>query len=325
MIKSITNIFQPNLLLILGGAVLVLALYFIIISIKWRKRSATAEAPKEPWPRSKPLGLKERLLPITVFGAIIAAAAYLALKPAPPQYNGETELITIFDVSASMQVAEGREQTTRLDIAKKKINSFIGREKPRKSALILMAGSSFWAMPLSNNIITFERFLAAATTFSISDSGTALAPALELLAEDFCQSKHYCHLEKPLVVLIVSDGEIFDRVPKSLLKRLTDAGFTFIFAAIGEKAAPVPSFDLEGKISGFRVQLNGRPQLSEPNPTLLKDLAQVSGGLFVAQSADIPQVRAILDKPIPQILYSKQLLLLAAWLLALMWLFLRRS
>ena len=87
----------------------------------------------------------------------------------------------------------------------------------------------------------------------------------------------------------------------------------------------MPSFDLEGHISGFRVKLNGQPQLSEPNPELLADLAKVSGGLFVAPSADIPPLKAFLDKPIPQILYSKDLLLMAAWLLALISLFLRRA
>ncbi len=234
-------------------------------------------------------------------------------------------MVTILDVSASMQVREQSGQITRLEMAKKKVKQFIKREKPQKSGLILLAGSSFWAMPLSNNIITFERFLDAATTFSISDSGTALTPALEILAEEFCENKHYCRLEKPLVVLLLSDGEIFDEVPRALIKKLTTAGFTFIFAAIGEEAAPVPSFDLDGNISGFRVKLNGQPQLSEANPELLQDLAKVSGGLFVAPSADIPPLKAFLDKPIPQILYSKERLLMAAWLLALISLFLRRA
>ncbi len=323
MINYLLSSVQLNKLALFAILLIGLILYWWLMARKWHRRSGTPDKPAESWPRARSITLKERFLLVIVLLAISALMLHLSLKTAPPPYAGAFDLVTILDVSASMQVVENKDKITRQERAKQLALDFIAQEKPARSALMLLAGTSFWAMPMSDNMDTFAHFLAAASPFSISDSGTTLKPALELLAEEFCPTSGPCRLARPLVVLLLSDGEIFDEPPRSLIRRLKESGIIFVFAALGKEAAPVPSFDIRGQISGFRVQLNGLPQLSEPNQQLLKELAQMSGGFFWPDGANLPDVNQVLAKPIPRILAYKDLFLLAAFILSFVWLLLR--
>jgi len=118
------------------------------------------------------------------FGLIFLGIAVLApawgLKEKTIEKKGLDILFTL-DVSKSMNAldfSDNRQYISRLDAAKYLIKNFVSKRKNDRFGLVLFAGESYPASPLTFDHTVFLNFLNNASSNDIGKQGTNLANAI---------------------------------------------------------------------------------------------------------------------------------------------------
>ncbi len=175
-------------------------------------------------------------------------------------------LILMVDVSQSMFCPDG--SPTRIDQARSFIRSILPQLAGSPVSVIYFAGDAQVGSPLTTDIQAIYLFLDSIVPAMTAEPGTRATP-LESVVRDLVAEVTSRQTSRKQIGLLFSDGEFFDS-NRGFRSWLSDQNSLTLFTfPCGKGESPVPKFDLSGPYPGA---------ISKPNPAILKELAESTGG-----------------------------------------------
>lgn len=219
-----------------------------------------------------------------LFAMRCAAIACLIVVIARPQTHDSwnktnvegTDIVLVMDISGSMQAADlGRQN--RLEVAKKVASQFVNARQNDNMGLVLFAGESFSAVPLTSDRAMLANYIGGVKVGLISADGTAIgdgiASAINRIKDGQAVSKS---------IILITDGTNNAGVvaPETAAEIAKDLGvkvYTIGVGAIGSEQA-VPYKDEHGNTLGVF--------LTAPiDDKALTQIASMTGGKYFAAAS----------------------------------------
>jgi Ca-activated chloride channel family protein len=207
--------------------------------------------------------------------AIIALAGPTWEKLPQSVYQKETALVIALDLSRSMDAADLK--PSRLTRARHKIADILNLRQEGQTALVVYAADAFTVTPLTSDVDTILALLPDLETGLMPAQGTRADRAFKLALELF-ENSGITRGD----VLLVSDG-VSDLEVKRVETLLAEKpGQRVSVLAVGTReGGPVPL-----KNGGFLKDSDGAIVITSMQDDNLHRIAQSSGGVFAAISAD---------------------------------------
>jgi len=202
--------------------------------------------------------------------------------------EGRDVLIAI-DISRSMLASD--EKPNRLHLIKEKVRKLLSNLSCERVGLVLFSGASLIQCPLTKDYHAFFMFLDQVGVESISSGSTSLDQPIQSALKVFQDVS----TEATKLLILFTDGEDFGGNVRDLQSRIQEEKLCIITCGVGSlHGAPVPILDQEGKQIGYEKDDENQIIMSCLNETLLQQLAQDSGGIYVHiksdQDSDLVQI-----------------------------------
>ncbi|HET9237779.1 MAG TPA: VWA domain-containing protein [Oligoflexus sp.] len=211
---------------------------------------------------------------------ILTAVAALILALARPRYGFEwkdvkkhgADVVIVLDVSRSMNAADI--DPSRLVRAKREIMDLMKVVHGDRLGLVLFAGVGFIQCPLTQDMNAFSLFLEQVDSDSIPVQGTSMGQAIRLGMQALQDGTEAGSVGKAMI--LISDGEDQDTDPLVAAKAAAGQGIAIHTISVGGQGAPIPLPD-----GGFLKDESGSLVVSHPDETILRQIAEASGGHFL--------------------------------------------
>ena len=298
MMRALRGTFvSPEALLVTLALALVLGLALALASRSARKRLealvSRALAPRVGI-RSARVGnavtVVLSLLTLLGVGAALARPRWGA-KQEKAERRG-ADVVLLVDTSTSMRAADVA--PSRWVLARQAASSLLERLGGDRVALIACEGEAQTLVPLTLDTAATGLFLDALEPGIGAKPGTSIAAAVNAASELFpagAVTGKNC--------VLISDGEDLEGGVDEAIDRAKREGIVIHTVFVGGKGAPVPEFDVAGRVSGYKMNETGSPILSKPDPDLMRKVAAATGGSFTTVSTghtDLDGVAALIDK-----------------------------
>lgn len=186
------------------------------------------------------------------------------------------DIMILVDVSPSMKVQDV--EPDRLERARREILDFLRVVEGDRVGLVAFSGAAFIQCPLTLDYVALQMFLDSLEPDLVPVPGTDLGAAIETGVSSFDFNS-----ETDKVILIITDGEDNEDRGIHAAEKAAEKGVKIFVFGIGDTSGgPIPVS--EGK-SGFRKDDDGNLILSRLNEDSLKEIASLTGGLYVRSMA----------------------------------------
>jgi len=281
---------QPNLL---WGLLAIPVIYLLWRYLNFRRQRRLkrfvdpAQWPtltRTVWSRSRVWRL--RLAALAILLAVVAAAG--------PQYGTEllevermgADLVIALDISGSMQAEDFR--PTRLDAAKRAVQSLVAGLKGDRVGLVAFAGAAVIMCPLTSDYGALDLFLSLAKPGYIPQPGTNIGDALELSGRLLKESTN-----RDKAVILITDGEDHAGGIDDEISNLVSLGVKVYAVGIGSpEGSLIPEYDANGTIKGYKKDRAGNLVQTRLDAATLQKIAEQTGGRFFQVD---PQGRSMED------------------------------
>lgn len=212
---------------------------------------------------------------------VILAIALLILAAANPQVGTKLQevkqtgidVFICLDVSLSMSAEDIK--PNRLEKAKYQISNLIQKLKGDRIGLIIFAGQAYIQFPLTTDYPAANLFLNAVDFNSVPQQGTAIAAAINMAVQSFDTAS----TQKAIV--IITDGEDHEGDIESAVENAVDKGIKIYTIGLGSPdGAPIPVYDEQGNLRGFKTDNQGNTVLTKLNEQILKEIANKGDGAY---------------------------------------------
>jgi len=223
--------------------------------------------------KTQSMRLRRRLKITLLCGAVACLAIDLA-KPSVLYRTVITkpaDVALLLDVSQSMLASDVK--PTRLGAAKLAVKTYLGRFEGARLALVIFAGESLLAVPLTEDKKTFNEYLDLVNTRTIPVQGTNMASALSLAGQSLPTSSN-----RARIIFLVTDGEDHEKGSLKAAKGLERAGIKLFILGVGTSHG---SF-IPDAAGGFKKDKQHRIVVTRCQPRFLDSLARAGGGFFTA-------------------------------------------
>lgn len=233
-----------------------------------------------------------------LFGLRLLALAALITALARPQIgrmNDSTEaegidIVVTLDLSGSMRALDlstREDMVTRLDAAKRVVDSFIDQRQFDRIGLVAFAANAYVVSPLTLNHDWLKRNLDRLELGEIDGGGTAIGTALGASVNRLRD-----HDARSRIVILLTDGEnnVGSLSPIAAAEVAKTLGVKVYTIATGKKGrVPIPETDRSGRIvrnsEGVPVY-RGRSDMSNYDEAELTEIAELTGGRFFSATED---------------------------------------
>lgn len=230
---------------------------------------------------------------LMVFGLISLFIALIRPQWGVKQHVVEQmgrELFIGLDISRSMLSSDIKPH--RLAFAKSKIRRLIKLLEAERVGLLVFSGDALIQCPLTRDTAAFNLFLDAVDAETISSGTTALDQALSKIITVF-NSMPTC---KDKVVVMFTDGEDFSSNLSAVKTKVHEMGIHIFTYGVGtEQGAPIPVIDEYGKSVGHQKDAQGNVIISRLNFGILKNLAEESGGTYIAPTQNDDDLNLLVE------------------------------
>ncbi len=219
------------------------------------------------------------------FACAATSIVCMALSLSEPRVIGQPDpgttegidLVLALDVSGSMRAADFR-PNDRLFVAKQVIEEHLLVRTQDRMGLVVFAGEAFTQAPLTHDRALLRTILAGVRTGVITD-GTAIGDGLGL---SLARMKASTAKTKGIILLTDGDNNAGSLAPESAAELAKEMGVKVFPILVGRGGSvPFPQgTDVFGATRYVNVDM-------PTNPTLLKKIAEMTGGSFF--SATDPQ------------------------------------
>ena len=178
------------------------------------------------------------------------------------------------DVSLSMKAEDIK--PNRLQKAKYEISNLIRRLRGDRIGLIIFSGQAYIQFPLTTDYSAANLFLSAVDVNSIPQPGTAIGQAISLAISSF----NYETATQKVVVLI-TDGEDHEGDLTQPLNDAKEKDIKIYTIGLGSaEGVPIPVYDSNGNISGFKKDASGSVVLTKLDEQTLMNIPSQGDGKF---------------------------------------------
>ena len=208
----------------------------------------------------------------------LVAYVFLVFALANPQWGFKKEKVKVensdifiaLDISSSMNATDI--SPTRLEKAKRFVESLIESRKGDQLGLILFAGNAYLQMPLTSDYAAATLFVKSANTDMAGTQGTAIGEAVDLARRSITDKE-----KSQRALIIITDGEDHDEDALSKVSSAVDDGWNVFTVGVGtEEGGFVPVMS-EGR-EEFKTDEEGNPVTTRINVSLLKEIADAGNG-----------------------------------------------
>jgi Ca-activated chloride channel homolog len=242
---------------------------------------------------------RAKLVPMALWGLRLAAVALIVVALARPQwgqtYMEETQMgvdiMLALDISGSMR-AEDFQPGNRLVAAKQVIDTFVAKSEGNRLGLVIFAGRSITAVPLTTDHAVLRETLAKVDFTSIKQDGTAIGDAignsLYRLKEENTKGR---------VIVLFTDGENNSGYldPQKAAGMARVKGVRIHTIAVGKPGgAPIPLINAFGQKVYLRNS-EGQLILPQIDEAVLKRIADITGGRYF-RATDTDTLRQVYDE-----------------------------
>ena len=176
------------------------------------------------------------------------------------------DLFIAIDLSKSMDATDL--PPSRLEVAKKRIIQFLEEMKGNRFAIILFAGESYLAMPLTTDYMSAISMVSSLNTGQIATQGTYIEGAANIALETKKRMG-----EGDAIFLLLTDGEDHEDGASSAVEKLSDNGFDVFIAGVGTEQGS----NILGS-EGVLTDEDGNVVRTQLNLDLIKEMARKSNG-----------------------------------------------
>jgi Ca-activated chloride channel homolog len=235
--------------------------------------------------------------PFIKFTFLLLGLVMIILAAARPQMGTRleeikregVEIIIALDVSNSMLAQDIR--PNRLERAKQSIQRMTDRLVNDKIGLIVFGGKSFVQVPLTTDYTITKAMTAVVSPDMVPVQGTAIGSAIALAKSSFSQTEGTSR-----VLIIISDGENHEDDPVEAAKLASDEGIVIHTVGIGDpRGTPIPLPGGSAR-TDFLTDTEGKVVMTKLDETTLKQIASVSGGVYVRASGSDLGLNNILNE-----------------------------
>ena len=229
----------------------------------------------------------------------LLAFTLLTLAAANPQKGNGTEtikseglnVILALDISKSMYAEDIA--PNRLENAKHFIRKLVEINPGNRYGLVVFAGSAFIQVPLTNDYATLLNIMEETTPEIISEQGTAIADAIELVG-NFGKNETSGARR---VALIISDGEDHQGEAIAKAKSINEEDKLTIYTlGVGSvTGAPIPITTPFGELD-YVADEEGKKVLSRLNPEALNQIAEAGGGYYFSLASFDSSLKGLTDQ-----------------------------
>ena len=229
-----------------------------------------------------------RTMRLARFSLWFVGVALIIVALSRPQWGSEIEIVeqrgvqlmVVLDVSRSMLSEDVK--PTRLDRAKLEISDLISQLKGDTVGIVLFSGASFIQFPLTADYATARTYLSSAGPHAITRQGTAIGEAIATAMGGFNDLR-----VSQKVIIIMTDGENHEGDPFEAAGEAAAEGAVIYTVGFGSpEGVPVPAYDEQGNVIGYRQDAEGQPVLSRLDEGALQRIAEAGGGRYFR--ADTP-------------------------------------
>ena len=216
--------------------------------------------------------VKHKIGKALVFSGVVLCLVALAR----PQTTVRTDFILqrgvdiamLLDVSGTMQSVDF--EPNRLEVARNTIDEFVAGRPSDRVSLVIFAGTAFTRIPLTLDHNVVRESLAAVTSDSINQDGTAIGMAISVGVNRLKKSDAASR-----IMILVTDGDnnagAIDPITASNLARELDIRIYTI--GVGGDTLIMP-------VQGFGGRTQYRQYQGGFDEALLKRIAETTGGLY---------------------------------------------
>jgi Ca-activated chloride channel family protein len=234
---------------------------------------------------------------------MLAALAFLVLGAARPQAGAKLvqverrgiDAVIALDVSLSMDATDVL--PSRLERSKQEIRELLNGLRGDRVGILIFSGSSFPLCPMTLDVAAANLFLDAVRTDVLPDPGTNLEEALRgarsMLDAELGETRGRA-------VILFTDGESHLGDALAAARTLKDDGVPVLTVGVGTpNGEPIPIFDAQGALVGYKKDRAGAVVLSRLDEALLGGIAGTTGGnAFPAtlQGREVGEILRFLDR-----------------------------
>ena len=211
---------------------------------------------------------------------------FLVLALARPQWGDKeeqidresAEIIVALDISKSMLAQDI--SPNRLERAKFMLLNIIEVNAGNRMGVIVFSGTAMWQCPMTYDLEALKMFMQDINVEQLPVGGTQISDAIILAANAAEKTP-----SSSKILLLISDGEDHDSKINEALNKAKDSGLKIISVGIGSKeGSPI----LDPATNRYITDNNGDTVVSKLNPTVLRKIAEQSGGqYFETEGRDI--------------------------------------
>lgn len=200
-------------------------------------------------------------------------------------------VMVVLDVSASMDAQDVN--PSRLEQAKFAVRDLFTALAGNELGLVLFAGQAIIQFPLTTETGAAESFLNAVSTRSMTRQGTVIDAAIRSAVRGFEVGRSGTQ-----VIILVSDGEDFEGDPLRAADEAREQGITIYALGVGGtgEGAPIPVYDANGQIAGYKSEADGNLALSRLNEVVLQQVVERAGGRYWHLDGGGDSVRALVNE-----------------------------
>lgn len=194
------------------------------------------------------------------------------------EYYHGLDIVLAFDVSRSMDLKDGGNGLSRLDVARQAALSLIEARPDFRYAVTLGKGKGVLGIPLTDDEEALINMIGVLSSDAISATGTNLQDLLELSIRAFPE-------ESPgkKRIILFTDGEDTRGSLASMEKVLQVKGIGVLAVGVGSATGlPVPGSDG----TAFLRRPDGSPVISQLREPVLQEFAELTGGYYWNASRD---------------------------------------
>lgn len=233
-----------------------------------------------------------------LFGLRFLALAALITALARPQMgkmNDTTDadgidIVVTLDLSGSMRALDlstRKNVVTRLDAAKKVVHDFIDKRPFDRIALIAFAADAYVVSPLTLNHDWLNKNLDRLELGEIDGGGTAIGTAIGASVNRLRDHQARSH-----IVILLTDGENNSGTisPIGAAEAAKSYGVKVYTIATGKKGrVPIPEMTRDNRVlrdKDGQPVYRGRAESSNYDEAELREIAEITGGLFFQATED---------------------------------------
>ncbi len=229
---------------------------------------------------------------------LVVGIFFLTFALARPQFGEKmvflkrkgVDIVVLLDTSKSMLARDMKPD--RLSKAKQEIYGMLERMTGDRVGLVCFAGEAIIQCPLTLDYGAARTLVTAVDRYAVGKPGTAIGEAISKAVTMFDPTE-----KKFKVALLITDGEDHTGNAEAAAEEAKKAGINIYAIGIGSPSGePIPEFDEQGNVTGFKKDRNGRVIMSKLDEYTLQKIALTTNGKYYRASAGELELDRIYDE-----------------------------